>query len=237
MLDEEGFTGNTASTLGTCVHAAAEYFAVKGSTLPFKEITNYLATITDPDIDKNEILSQYPIMSAVLVDTFVANQNLTKAESEKFVWHQILEGVVVGGSIDLYNPLKAGGTITDYKTMGSLDRARVPTKFPRNYYFQQMTYAYMLREQGLPVEYCELVYISRSNVGRVGTTGKPLKDYPSSLNIVQHKVTSEDMDLIGSVLQLMAESIQLWQSNPEFRHIIAQDQRLKERPKREINWN
>ena len=62
-------------------------------------------------------------------------------------------------------------------------------------------------------------------------TGKPLKDYPSEVSVVTEEVTQDNLDLIGSCLQLVAESVQTWHDKPELRHLLAQDLRLKPKPK------
>ena len=116
--------------------------------------------------------------------------------------------------------------------MGSLDTARVPTSFPRSYYFQQLTYAYILRKNGYPVDYCKLVYVSRNNTGRISDkTGKPLTDYPSAVNIVTHQITEEDMQIIENTLKLVAESVSMAKSNPDLLYLLAQDIRLAPKPK------
>lgn len=123
------------------------------------------------------------------------------------------------------------GIITDYKTIGSLDSARIPSSFPRAYYFQQLSYAYLAEANSMPVDTLELVYVSRENINRISlTTGKPMKDYPSEVHILRHVITNDDRDFIRSILTLVAESVQAWQEYPHLRHIIAQDMRRKAKP-------
>ncbi|MHB8098129.1 MAG: PD-(D/E)XK nuclease family protein [Sulfuricurvum sp.] len=223
LLGEAGFTGSTASKLGTCVHAAAAmYFDNK--QVDYSAISSHIASITDPEIDKSIINSQVRIMSDTLINNFLKTTPAT--HSEWFIHTEITPGVIAAGSLDLYDQKRA--TIYDYKSMGSLDVARVPTSFPRNYWFQQLTYAYILRKNGHPVDYCKLVYVSRNNTGRTSEKkGKPLKDYPSTVNIVTHQITDEDMQIIENTLKLIADSVTLWHSNPELHHILAQDYRLR----------
>lgn len=229
LNEKPQFQGNTATHLGTCVHAAAQMF-LQSNYIDHDQILAYIDSITDPEIDKHEILTAYPAMVDTLVSRLLQSQLPYNNVSESFEYTELLPDIYVGGSIDLYSS-KNGGTITDYKTMQSLDRARVPTSFPRPYYFQQLTYAWLKRQQGHPVNLLELAYISRPNVGRVSDkTGKPLKDYPSELNLVRHQITDQDMEFIESNLKLIAESIQFAQSNPEHLYLLAQDRRLKPKP-------
>jgi len=230
LMDEAAaFTGSTASELGTCIHAAAAmHFDTK--QIDYTAITNYINSIIDTEIDKSIIKTQIQPMTSALLSQFLATTKAT--HSEWFVHTEISPGIVAAGSIDLYDQHRA--TIYDYKTMGSLDNARVPTSFPRAYWFQQMTYAYILRKNGYPVDYVKLVYVSRDNTGRVSEkTGKPLQDYPSTVNIIPEPVTQESMDIIEGLLKLIADSVTLWKTQPELRYILAQDYRLKlkEKPK------
>jgi hypothetical protein len=224
LLGEAGFQGSTATHLGNCVHAAAQMFIETGR-VDNSAIVKYVNSITDPEVEKPIINEQHPYMINSLLD-LIANTPITKPECELFAHAEVLPGVVAAGSIDMYSA-NNGGTITDWKTMGSLDKARLPAKFPRQYWFQQMTYAWILRQQGKPVSQCRLVYITRNNTGRFNDKGKPLKDYPSQTHILTEPVTDESMQIIEGVLKVVAESVLLWNSNPEYRHILAQDDRLR----------
>lgn len=217
------FQGSTASELGTCLHAAAAmYFDTY--TYDKTAINQYITGLTTPDIDKPTIKNQYTYMADALINQFLAKNRGT--HSEWFVHTEIQPGILAAGSIDLYDQNRA--TIYDYKSMGSLDSARVPTSFPRSYYFQQLCYAYILRKNGYPVDYCKLVYVSRNNTGRISEkTGKPLQDYPSTVNIVTHQITEDDMQIIENTLKLVAESVQAFRQYPELQHLFAQDYRLK----------
>lgn len=226
LLGESGFTGSTASELGNCIHAAAEMYFDTGH-VDYPTIYQYVDSLTDPEIDKQEIRLQVEPMVTCLLSNFDPRQ---ATNAEMFLFEEILPGIGVGGSVDLYDEKRQ--IIYDYKTTGSLDRARIPTSFPRSYWFQQMTYAYILRKQGYPVEFIKLIYVTRNNTGRISEkTGKPLKSYPSECHILTEPVTQENLDLIGSVIQLVAESVDAWNKHPELRHLLAQDLRLKQKPK------
>ena len=217
------FEGSTSSELGTCTHAAAAMYFDTGK-VDTAAIDEYISSITTPDVDHTTISDQYrPMVNALITQFLSANKG---THSEWFVSSKITDTVYVAGSIDMYDQRRQ--CIIDYKTMGSLDTARVPTSFPRAYYFQQLTYAYILRQNGLPVDYCKLVYVSRDNTGRISEkTGKPLTDYPSTVNVLVHNITDEDMQLISDVLKLIAASVTHWQQHPEHRYLLAQDYRLR----------
>lgn len=221
LLGEEGFTGNTATNLGTAVHAGIEMFVTEGE-VDWIALENHIQNIQHPDVDNYHILEQYePMISAVL--PFVEANMPT--EVEKFVFHKLLPGIGVGGSIDALR----GDTIMDWKTTSA---KTPPTRFSRNYWFQQMTYAWVLKQQGHDIRYLKLVYITQNETGRVSEkTGKPLKDYPSQVSVVTEEVTDEGLELIGSCLSLIAESVQTWHEKPELRHLLAQDMRVKPKAK------
>lgn len=221
LLGESGFQGNTSSELGTVVHAGIEMFVREEAVDP-AQITKYVNSIDNPDVDKGHILSQYePMLDAVL--PYVEEHK--PDEVEKFVFQEVIPGVVAGGSIDaLYT--KGVTTIVDWKTTSLMTP---PTKFSRKYWFQQMVYAWILKQQGYDIQYIKLVYITQSNVGRISEkTGKPLKDYPSQVAEVVEEVTQANLDLIDSCLKVAAESVVTFKEKPELRHLLAQDWRLRE---------
>lgn len=212
------FTGSTASHLGTVVHGLAEMYHKTG-VVDYVLAEAYIDSINDPEVDKAYIRSQYPGMSQLLNSQFVANKG---GKSEVFLHHEIIPGFVVGGSVDLLLP----DEVVDYKTTNS---KTAPTAVKREYWFQQMAYVWMARQKGMNISRFRLVYITTADVNRISeTTGKPLKDYPSTISSVVHDVTAEDLEIIDSVLRLVAESVRAYKEKPELRHLLAQDMRLKE---------
>ena len=216
------FTGSTASYLGNCVHAAAHMYFDTGS-VDHVAIINYINSITDPEVDKSVISAQYPVMLETLLANFDPRQ---ATDAEMFISTELLPGIYVGGSMDLVDFKRQ--ILYDYKTTGSLDTVRIPTSFPRSYYFQQLAYAYILKKNGYDINYAKLLYITRANVNRVSPkTGKPLKDYNSEFHPITEEITQEKLDFIESCLMLIAESVRAFKTTPELQHIIAQDYRLK----------
>ena len=107
MLGETGFTGSTASVLGTCVHYTAECFANTGTVNEEDEaeIDRYIAQFEDeadiaydPEIDCSIIRFQWPIMARVLQENYLADS--TPVSSEDFLYEEILDTIGVGGSCD-----------------------------------------------------------------------------------------------------------------------------------------
>lgn len=224
LLKEKIFKGNTATELGRVVHTAIEHWT-EYKEIPELEIIQYINSIDNLDVDKGEIEYHWRAMTDALISQYLSKNNNTKVETEKFVWYELLPGIVVGGSIDRYDTQKY--KIIDFKTMGSLDKTRVPKYFPRPYYFQQMAYAWTMKQLGYRIDTIELVYVSRNNVGRIGKNGKLLKDYPSEVNTLKMVPTDYDYSIIENTLKLVSESIDTWNKHPELRHLLAQDIRLK----------
>lgn len=221
LLGETGFTGNTSSYLGNVVHAAIEMY-VKENKIHWDQLENYIDSIKDSEIDVNHIRNQYVGMIDTVLPFVDANM---PTEVEKFVFHEVLPGIGAGGSIDALR----GDTIMDWKTTSA---KTPPTKFSRNYWFQQMLYAWVLKQQGINIRFLKLVFITQHETGRISEkTGKPLKDYPSIYSVVTEEVTDEKLDIIDSCVRLVAESVKTFREQPELRHLLAQDMRLKTKPK------
>lgn len=213
------FNGNTASHLGTIVHGMAEMY-IKFGRVDYSAADRYLQGIIDPEVDKVFIESQYVTMTEALISNFLSGVTGT---AEPFLYHEVIPGIVVGGSIDLLRPTE----IVDYKTTSQLT---APDRVSRAYYFQQMCYVWLARKHGYDIQSFRLVYITTNVTGRISEkTGKPMKDYPTTVTSVVHQVTPEDMQMIDGVISLVAESVKAFQSNPKIRHLLAQDMRLKER--------
>lgn len=213
------FQGSTSSHLGTVVHGMAEMFKKTGAT-DANLAEEYIDSIKDFEVDKNFIRSQYPVMSETLIREFVSQVG---GESEPFEHKEIIPGVHLAGSIDLLLPEE----IVDYKTTNQLT---VPTKVPRNYYFQQMAYVWLARKKGLDIKRFRIVYITTNIVGRVSEkTGKPLKDYPTTVTSLIHEVTPQDLEIIDNTLRLVADSAKAFVDDPKLQYLLAQDLRLKKR--------
>ena len=255
FLDEEGFKGNSASVTGTCVHYICENFETisaggEQAADIKKQINNYILKHTNPaykdyieDVDKNYVESQYKPMAEAIVNDYLIRNKSTY--NEPFIVKEILPNIVVGGSIDsliLEKPVydgdatfenlvsASGGVVVDFKTKGVtsgyLPKADANMDF--GYRLQLLTYAYILRSRGIMVDRIRLVYVSKNEVGRISEkTGRPLKDYPSTTSVQTEQITEEDMEYIKGIINLIAESIQLWNDKHDLRYIIAKDYRLK----------
>ena len=224
LQEQEVTTNRTPIELGNCVHAAAAMYH-DSKSVDYTAISSYIASITNADVDKDYIRTQIQYMIPTIIDDYCSSNRHT--HSEHFISYEVLPGIYAGGSMDAYD--ERLGLIVDYKTTSSKS---VPTSFSRAYYFQLMTYAWVLRKTNRPITQLRLVYNTTYIDGGISEkTGKPLKSYPSDVTILNHLITEEDFALIDGCIKLIAESVQCWQQHPELRHILAQDYRLKELPK------
>jgi len=215
----EGFTGNTASVLGTLVHGHLEAY-VKGETIEDSEVQEYLttqSTVVD-DLDINYIEYQLPIMVQVALEYL---QDTHLGIPERFIFKDLLPGVCVGGSIDLHND----NVVIDYKTTSA---KTAPKNIAYAHKIQLLTYAKLLRDEGTNITSMRIVYITTDIDGGISEkTGKPLKSYPSDVQILEEPILPEDLEMIDNIWNVIAESVVLFRDNPELRHILSQDMRLK----------
>ena len=217
--EQEVIQNRTPIELGNCIHAAAA-MAFDTGHVDMTAINNYISSISNPDVDTAVIREQLPHMIPLISDYVRRNRPST---SEEFLSYQLRPDIYVAGTLDAYSN---NGILTDYKTTSAKSP---PTNFPRSYYFQLMTYAWLLRKTSRPITQLRLVYITRYIDGGISEkTGRPLKSYPAELHTLNHIITDDDWSLINGCLSVIADSIQLWQAHPEYRHILSQDNRLRQ---------
>ena len=239
------FGQSTATVLGTCVHYIAECH-VKGEEVDHLEIAKYIyeqcchISLDDFPVELDEahdflhsnarldfdiyhILEQYPIMSAALIATI---DTLTPARAEELAAVEVIPGVWASGSIDLQCGTVEGKNvgIFDYKTTSALSP---PKSIEYKHKLQLLTYAYIKTKLGTPIKTINIIYVTANQVNRVGTSGKPLADYPSVTNTLTHYVTQEDMEFIESLLKLVAETVLHVKAHPEQAYLLFKDYRLK----------
>ena len=242
---EQGFQGNSASVTGTITHFIAEQF-VKNGTVSKEdqvEIANYIKKHTDasysdynPDIDINYIMSNYKPMAETLINEYVIENMPSRVED--FVHMELADNLYVGGSIDAV----LGGNITgcsngkitvesspqsacivDYKTTSMRPNSLRNKKINRKYKLQLLTYAWILTQQGQPVDRIRIVYVTQNDINRVSEkTGKPMQSYPSEVVILTEGVTDEDLEMIESIIYMIRDGVIAWKDYPELRHVISQ---------------
>ena len=210
FLSEPGFTGSTATVIGTINHYFAELAANnQQSNDPVSDVEQYLSTITH-ECDKDEVRTYWQEMSSVLIDGCVTGT--TYHSTEQFIYHKLLPGIYVAGTYDaiVYN-YNNELVLRDYKTSSVK-----PSGIPYNYRMQLHTYAYILRQKGIDIKYVELCYVTR-----------PTKTLPPRYFNFIEPLTNNDLDKIIGQLDTIAHSVDHWNKHPEHRYLLAQDYRLK----------
>jgi len=226
VLHEQGFTGNTASVLGTVVHYCAEMVG-KGLHPKLDHINAYInkhaCAMQHYDVDTQIVHASWRTMASTLIRDYVTpNKPL---EVEPFVMYEILKGIIPSGSIDAIGGTKDSQIIVDYKTYNGKSK---PKRIPPHYRYQLLIYAYICRKMGKPVDRIRLVYVNRHIDGGLSLkTGKPLKSYPPEVTVLTETLTSDDMDYIESLLLLCGETYETYLQDPSMAYLLYRDYRLK----------
>lgn len=226
VLGEEGFTGSTASVIGTCVHYIAEKYA-KGKHPDVMQIEQYITNHTDNEnVDCAEVRRQYKMMGEALVNQYISTNKPYRVE--EFISHEMYPGIFPSGSCDAVHGSDSDACIVDYKTYNSNTK---PKNIPLGYKYQLLIYAYLYGLQGVNVTRIRLVYLSRytDTRGISEKTGKPIgkESYPE-VTVLTEEITDEDIEFIKSVLSLCAETYIKYKEDPSLAFLLYRDYRLKE---------
>ena len=224
---DKGFEGSTASVLGTVVHFYVEAH-LKGYSsdtvnLAVARYHNKMLQEID-DLDIGKVKREAMGMAARVLDHLHHKGLVPLLTSEHFssVCLDEDDQVYVAGSIDLHT----SNTIYDIKTTSALNP---PKAMPYNYKLQQLIYAWLLKQEGYNITRVVLLYVTCPQINRVSEkTGKPLKDYPTTVSEVVHVVTDEDMLMVDGMMNLICDSIITYDTQPDLRYLIAKDYRLKD---------
>ncbi|MBS9782736.1 MAG: hypothetical protein KGV43_02920, partial [Arcobacter sp.] len=105
-------------------------------------------------------------------------------KAEETVLEEILPNIYIGGT---YDALLHDRVLIDYKTTSDLV---AKTYIPTNYKWQLLTYAWLLKQKGIEIDTIRIIWITKNVVGRISEkTGKPMKDYPSTVSSSSYRVT------------------------------------------------
>ncbi len=123
------------------------------------------------------------------------------------------------GTYDALRPLgNSTYSVIDYKTATTK-----PSGIPHHYRMQAHVYAYILTKNGKPVSQIELQYVVQ-----------PTKTLPCRHFEFIEPFTQDDFDKIESQLFTIAHSLQLYREQPDLLWALAQDYRLKPKPKPQL---
>jgi len=214
VLGEKQFKGNTATVLGTTVHYVAEKYAEAIMTKqPLDvdalelEITKDLEELDNSDVDKEEVLSLYQMMSEELINQYLSSNTPTQIEYQTVA--EVGEGIYVGGSVDN----RTNGTITDYKSATTKPRTE---KIAWNHFIQLMAYAWSDKQKGILTERIRIVYVVR-----------PTKTLPVRVFTVTQQITAKDWKAIEDVLTIISDTMLLVKEKPELAYLLFKSMSLK----------
>lgn len=223
VLEEDKFTYNTASVLGTIVHYCAEKVA-KEEEVDTDEIERYISKWTpNEDYDPETVRAHYTAMAERLVNDYVIDRpDFFEVETQHCV--EIKEGFFAAGTIDVLEGEKDDCMLTDYKSYSSKTK---PRTIPQHYKYQLLVYAWILWKLGYNVNRVRLVYINRHIEGEISEkTGKRMKSYPPEVTILTESIILEDINFIDGLLKLCVDSCLAGHNHPDLLHVIWHDPRL-----------
>ncbi len=224
VAGEEGFSHNTSSVIGTCVHYCAEQVA-KGEDVDKQAIIEYIDSkeITD-DYDPEIVKAQWQTMAERLVNDYVLEHSFLGVEVPLVA--EVKQGYAAAGTSDFLGGSKEDTLIGDYKTYNSKTK---PKAIPMNYRYQLLVYAWLASKNGFNPTRIRLVYVNRHIDGGISEkTGNPLKSYPPEVTILTETITIEDLEFIESLLELAVDTVEAGKKHPELIHVIFHDPRLKQ---------
>jgi hypothetical protein len=208
VLKEGGFEGDTASTIGTIVHYCAEQ-KILGNSIDPTVIEAAVENIKNDNVDKAEVLSAWEAQKDILFEEYLDNAVIDETETSMF--YEVKGGVYVAGTCDALQ----GTTVIDFKNVGK----KPGDKIPFNYYIQLMAYAYMYKQQDVPVDRIQIVY-----------TVRPTKTLPARLFVVKKLIQDEDWEMIENTLELVADTIIKAKECPELVYLLFKSMQFKVKP-------
>lgn len=216
LLGETYFTSSDSTIIGNIVHYFAEQASLRlKPENPDKLVADYLSTqkVESPA----EIQALWKDMSNELIKGCIHGHPKPLA-TEQFMFHKLLPGIYVGGTTDAIVDLGNGTvSIRDYKTASTK-----PSGISYAYRLQAHIYAFLATHYlGHKVSQIELQFVTR-----------PTKTLPCRHFSFTEPFTEENLATITDQLQLIAESVDFWNKNPDLRYLLAQDLRLKPQPKK-----
>jgi CRISPR/Cas system-associated exonuclease Cas4 (RecB family) len=218
------FQGNTSSLMGTICHKIYEIVSLYPDTwkehinreIIEKDLYEFVNLHPDLGIDVPDILTNYPLVSAEVVNNYILKSTNDLIACEKSIVVSLKDGVYLGGTIDRIehdNNMNCD-IVVDYKNVSKLPV--LTNGIPFNYKVQLLAYAYALNKEGFNVKQIRIVY---------GI--KPTKTIPARCMVITEDIDSTANKLIKDTLQLITESVLLCKSNPELIYIIFKNMELK----------
>jgi len=223
ILNEDPFSHNTSSVIGTCVHYCAEMVA-RNETIDKQMIADYIDSLEQhEEYDSYVVQNNYIQMAECLVNDYVLENQFLEVEAQHRA--HIKLGYYAAGTLDRLEGDKNDCCIVDYKTYNSKTK---PRSIPSYYKYQLLVYAYILRKNNYNTTRIRLVYVNRNIEGEISEkTGKRLKSYPPEVTVLTETITEDDFEFIAGLMELCVDSVEAAKKYPELTHVIFHDPRLK----------
>ena len=209
------FTGNTGSVTGTICHHIYEC-VVKGIPVNRDEINDqldkYMLLNPNPAVDVTQVKTDYPLVTAAVVNDYILASKANKVEAEKQIVGKVCNGIYVGGTCDR---IEDDGIVVDYKNVATKPADNAPIPF--DYKIQLLAYAYILRQLGYEINRIRIVYGIR-----------PTKTLPARCIVVTESIDFIADKLISDTLRLIAESVLAVKENPKLAYLIFKSMDFKE---------
>lgn len=214
---EPEFKGSTATVTGTVCHWIYEQLTKGNKDIVNREYINkqldeYIEACPNPDVDINQVKTDYPLVSSAVVNGYLldANSKGMLVKSEEQVVAKVLDGIYVAGTCDRIE----GDCIVDFKTVSTKPNESV---IPFGYKIQLLSYAYAFRQKGYEINRIRLVY---------GV--KPTQRIPARCIVVTENIDFMAEKLVDDTLKLIGESVLAVRENPNLTYLIFQSMDLKE---------
>lgn len=209
------FSGNTYTALGTIIHYCASCYINGDITNLKRDVIDYIDNLRG-EYDKQYILTKYQMMANALFDWCDRYADAQIKRSEERFTYNLSERVVLNGTCDL---ILNNNTLIDFKTT---KQTSPRTIMPENYEYQLLSYVYLLKKNGIEIDYAKLVFVTTPEINRVSEkTGKMLKDYPSQVYELGLCITDEKLAKVEETMKLINDSICFYLDNPEYKYLIT----------------
>ena len=232
----------TALVLGTSLHYLGQKYSENNTIADEdrEEIYDYIILNKSELVDEPEIRSQLTAMWPKLKGHLELNPVQL---SEVTAISKLPNGMTFGGKIDAIRTLDGSNPtcledlrgqsveLIDYKTTSALN----PPKTVLQAYKHQL-YVYSLalkREYNITASIASIIYITKAQTNRYGVVKKDgtrnkLADNPPKVAEVKVSIDEPALEFIESLINLVADSVQMFIENPTMRYALMQDGRYRD---------
>lgn len=194
ILKEGGFKGNTASVLGTLVHAKIEAY-YNDSVLPESDISAYLSQYVDnPDVDEWSIRDNLEGSYKAWVKDYGTKYPKPDELEKALVFEPSGIDYYIAGSCDA----RQGNIVIDWKTSATKKTSI------GNYRYQLLIYAWVYKQLGVKIDTMRICYIIHKT-----------KTLQARIEVVDEPINDSDYEYIEGQLKLLIKKCKYTIDHPE----------------------